>query len=193
MRRTDQLLEPTPIAPEQFDAHCRSLGFPDFGLPHQWTDPVYALTEAVFYSEPKMPCPLYDIGFYLRRAMQEPDLTPYFAFGVDGHGVFSQAIHLYLKKPPIAVFLQFPWPADLDDESRSQIENAFCAVDLLMEPLEKNRGKLSNQLLVVTISHIAGSGFAWSPMSADSEPDWNQEDPTLCLALLELEKHVAEA
>jgi len=190
MRRTDHLIEPTPIAPEAFDAYCRSLGFPDFSYPGGWTAPVYSVSDAVFCSEPKLPNTLYDIGFYLRKAMQEPDLTPFFAFGVDGHGLFSQALHLYLKKPPIAIYLQFPWRGDLDDESRGQIENALCAVDLLMAPLAEQPGKLQDELLVVTMSHVAGSGFAWSPMTAEIEPEWNQEEPTLGLALLELEKRL---
>lgn len=90
-----------------------------------------------------------------------------------GHGVNSYAIHYYLVKCPLYLFLQIPWGGAYEDSLRSteEVNTTFglaaCLINALDQALESKRLRRKDRLLVVASgfygSYIVAEGFADLP------------------------------
>lgn len=124
---------------------------------------------------------LYDINAFVQEAISKPT-KDYVLVGQDGHGVNSHAMHYYVVKGHIALFIQ------LKDDSASYVDGNLKAVDYifkLMAEVEKKNPLPTDKRLVVVQSDFYGSGWGWVTGQADKidEKEWHAKQANRSILL----------
>jgi hypothetical protein len=121
----------------------------------------------------------YDMEVYLAQIAARPDLAAYAVVGSDGRGMNSWAMHYYLVRGALALFLQLSWGgAYVDAEpARAAIADAFDWAAKLQSKTRRARqaGKIPpGWRLQVAMSDFGHSGWRWLAPGRDNtiEP-WN--------------------
>lgn len=109
---------------------------------------------------------LYDLHAFLNEA-EAADSPDYAALGFDGHGVNSQALHFYIVRGPVAIFLQLKWGNVFDNVSDqlNRIEGAFSLANQLLErsSVAYAEGRFPpGQRMIVKVSDFSESGWHWA-------------------------------
>jgi hypothetical protein len=106
---------------------------------------------------------LYDLGWFVHEAATQP-VQDYLLFGHAGHGVNSWAMHYYLARGQLALFIQSAWGGAYEDEAaaRRKLVDRWAHIERLIRAVEEARrgGRLSPaERLIVVVSDF--SGFTW--------------------------------
>jgi hypothetical protein len=74
----------------------------------------------------------YSLEWFLAELASDP--ADYLIFGHDGHGINSWAMHYYLVRGPLALFVQIDWGGAYTDDAiaRAEILRAFRASEALV-------------------------------------------------------------
>ena len=107
----------------------------------------------------RLPAEPWNINLWL-TALEQFNVQDMVVYGIDGFGVNSHALHYYLVRPHLAVFLQYPFggiyqePANLEEVEGmlARISALDCLVDDLSDALFEGQDKL-----VVVNSGFAGT------------------------------------
>ena len=135
---------------------------------------------------------LYDIDSFVVEACAEPELG-YLLFGQDGHGVNSYAMHYYLVRGALALFVQSGWGGAYMDveESARVIEARFGLARQLADAVDavaEAGGFEPNERLVVLESDFYGGRWARVrvPVADVAAVAWNRTDEAMKAALAAL-------
>ena len=123
----------------------------DFANDVQWVTPSLVASA-------RLPADPWNINLWL-TALEQFAIKDMMVYGVDGYGVNSHALHYYLVRPSLAVFLQFPWGGvyqkPVSDDEVSEMLEQISALDCLID--EHHQSLLSQgDKLVVVNSVFAG-------------------------------------
>lgn len=116
---------------------------------------------------------LYDMAPFVEEAATQP-VADYILLGEAGHGFTSHAIHYYLVRGPLAVFIQKNWGGAYTDVQRAEkdIATTFHIVEQLVDAVAaaQQRGVFPPEArLIVTDSSFYGSG--WSYFDRQVKPE----------------------
>ena len=132
----------------------------------------------------------YDLASFL-----SPDVsaTPFALVGFDGHGVNSHAVHYYLVRPSLALYVQLPWGGVYLDheEAKREIEELFTWAQQLQAGMEAadDQGRLApRRRLEVMASRFRDAGWRWNDTggTADGTP-WRPASGMLDAILKEVD------
>lgn len=140
-----------PGAAETLAWRMRQTDLPPPPLPEALAKRLDELAPWVFATRP-LPARPYDIGVFVREALETPP-ADYAVFAHDGHGMNSVALHLFLVRGGLAVFLQIPWGGAFMDgeETDLAVREAFAAVGRVSE-MRPRQGER-----IVLVDRIGGS------------------------------------
>jgi len=102
----------------------------------------------------------YDLGDYVRR-VQRTNVKDYVILCHDGHGVNSYAIHYYLVRGSLRLFLQLGWGGVHMDEKEdaAHIRDCFSMADRLVAASQKTGMFQAGERMLVVASDFGGSYF----------------------------------
>ena len=107
---------------------------------------------------------LYGMEWFVQEAESQP-VEDYLLFGHAGHGINSWAMHYYLVRDPLMLFLQLGWSgAEMDrDDTTRRIAVAWARAETLIRAVEEaqHTGRWDDtQHLFVVASDFSGSRWA---------------------------------
>jgi hypothetical protein len=110
----------------------------------------------------------YGLEAYSDRLQRSPLQENYALLGVDGHGINSWAMHYFVVKDALALFIQRAWGGAYHDadERRRAIAASFAFAKTLQD--ETRRARQDGLIppgwrLLVVASDYAEPGWAWVP------------------------------
>lgn len=137
---------------------------------------------------------LYEIRQYVLEVAKEP-VANYLLLGHAGHGTQSWAMHYYLVRGPLALFLQIAWGGGYTDENKAVQEMSirFTQAEELIQAVEVAHSKGSfqpDERLIVQVSEFYDSFWIRS-MGQDKNGSpvgtWHQSDDVLRAVLSEIQ------
>ena len=178
IKMVDSALSTTPIIQARSLFETEALAFPP--LPAAAAASLRAINERVFASR-DLPAELYNLEIFSGEVLAGQRPADYSAFGIDGHGTNSWAVHYYNVEGPLALFVQLPWGgAYVDpDPAREVIRNAFGWAARIQDKaatLGKNGVIPPGWRLLVVASRFAQPGWIFVPPTVgDPEAmEWNR-------------------
>ena len=110
------------------------------------------------------------------EARESVPVSDYAVVGFDGHGVNSWAVHHFLVRGPLALFMQFAWGgAYMDAElGRRLIDDGFAFSQSLQDTVwrAEREGRMPvGRRLVVSVTDIGESGWGW--IRPREEAEWH--------------------
>lgn len=176
---------------EQVREHFRDNGLAFPYIPEELGPRLIRHSEWVFATRADSPAP-YDIDSFVVEACKEPELQ-YLLVGQDGHGINSYAMHYYLVRGPLALFVQSGWGGAYMDEEESAhaIDARFSLARQLADAVEAmaKGGRFEpNERLVVFESDFYGGRWArvLVPVADIAAVAWNEADEAMEAALAAL-------
>lgn len=143
--------------------------FTQQGLPFPYIPPemrpaIHRIGEAVYGTHEHAES-LYDIAPFVEEAATQP-VEDYILLGEAGHGINSYAIHYYLVRGPLAVFIQKSWGGAYTDvrQAEKDIAETFHRVEQLVDAVAaaQQRGVFPpGARLIVTDSSFYGSSWIY--------------------------------
>lgn len=110
---------------------------------------------------------LYDLGWFVREVGTTP-VEDYVLFGQAGHGLNSRAMHYYLVRGRLALFLQLAWSGAYENRAETtQVVSARLAqAEALSQTVEiaqhQSRFNPSERLIVVASDFYGSNWRRWS-------------------------------
>lgn len=176
---------------EQAREHFRHSGLAFPYVPEELGAQFTRQSDWVFGTRADAPAP-YDIDSFVDEACTEPELG-YLLVGQDGHGINSYAMHYYLVRGPLALFVQSGWGGAYMDaeESARAIEARFGLARQLADAVDavSKAGRFEpNERLIVSESDFYGGRWARVrvPVADVAAVAWNQADEAMKAALAAL-------
>lgn len=166
--------------------------FSDEGLPFPWVPPEMAadfakVDEWVYSTRSDTPNP-YDFGWFSKEVATQP-VDDYVLVGHAGRGTNSYAIHYYLVRGPLALFLQLSWGGAYTDNAKAaqKLTTAFTKAEVLARAVAAAQQAArfqADERLILTISDMSGSYWIRLQGTTDTDsfirsPDWQQSDAVL--------------
>ncbi len=156
--------------------------------------PAFAeLSKWVYGTRPDAPW-LYEIRKYVREAGTEP-VADYLLFGHAGHGIQSYAMHYYVVRGPLALFLQIGWGGaymDKDKAARNMATRFAQAEELIqaVEAAQREDRFRPGERLIISTSDFYGSSWTRidGVLDEDSfyQSDWREDEDVLGAVLAEV-------
>lgn len=175
-----------PDALEQARQLFAGSGLPLPYIPPEMAGDIRQVGEWVYGTRSDEPY-LYHLPGFAAEVGTKP-VADYLLFGQSGHGINSWAMHYYLVRGPLALFVQEGWGGaygDRAEDSRTVAER-FRQAETLVHAVNAawQRGAFQpDERLVVIASSFTGSswrrcrGLAANDLAFYSSPDWRtQED-----------------
>ena len=135
----------------------------------------------------ELPGAIYNLPQFVDE-LKFGEVPNYTAFGFDGHGLISQAVHYYCVTNNAAVFLQFRWGTVFDEPEADRKRYAACMriADQLLTHADEVAGQASfpkGQRIVAVYSSFTGSRWTWIPSAgvAEDQVAW-RKSPGLALS-----------
>lgn len=125
-------------------------------IPVEMEDSLTLITPNLLASS-RLPAEPWNLNLWL-TALEQFNIQDMMVYGIDGFGVNSHALHYYLIRPHLAVFLQYPFggiyqePANLEEVEEMMVR--ISALDCLIDDLTDTLFEAGDKLVVVH------SGFA---------------------------------
>ncbi len=168
-------------------------GIPFPFIPPEMRPAFAELSEWVYGTRPDAPW-LYEIRKYVREAGTE-QVADYLLLGHAGHGIQSYAMHYYLVRGPLALFLQIGWGGAYMDKEMvaSSMTARFAQAEELIQAMEVAQRKdcfRPGGRLVISISDFYGS--SWTRVDGVLDEDsfrqsnWREDEDVLCAVLTEV-------
>lgn len=130
---------------------------------------------------------LYDLTAFVQEVVTKP-CKDYILLGLAGHGVKSRAIHYYVVKGPIAVFIQLKYGNE--QETRERIDGILYGVERMLKSVVEDKKLPEGKRLLVIQSDFNASGWGWvigQPKEIDRST-WHTEGSILQGAIEEIRK-----
>jgi hypothetical protein len=152
-------LEATDIEKARQLFEDAGLAFPK--LPQELAVRLKQLDQWLFSTRPIDVSP-YDFEHYVQEAKRTRK-EDYAVLAHDGHGINSYAIHYYMVRGPLRMFLQLAWGGVYMDAqaAEAQIRDCFSIADQIVAAAEKPARLQEGQRLTVAVSDFCGS--YWLP------------------------------
>ena len=156
--------------------------------------PAFAeLSEWVYGTRPDAPW-LYEIRDYVREAGTEP-VADYLLMGHAGHGIQSYAMHYYLVRGPLALFVQSGWGGAYMDKDKATRDMAarYAQAEELIQAVEaaQREGRFRpGERLIISDSDFYGS--SWTRIDGVLDEDsfrqsnWREDEDVLRAVLAEV-------
>lgn len=114
---------------------------------------------------------LYDLGWFVREVGATP-VQDYVLFGQAGHGLNSRAMHYYLVRGRLALFLQLAWNGAYENhaEATQVVSERFAQAEALSQAVEtaQHQGRFDpTERLIVVASDFYGSSWRHWQTTAD--------------------------
>jgi hypothetical protein len=127
---------------------------------------------------------LYEIDAFVDEAVAG-EVANYVLFGHSGHGVNSYAIHFYLVRGPLALFVQVGWggaymTSEDNEQAAQRLARILTDTKELIAAAESaaQQGKLATgERFIVVLSSFYGSQWLHQ-QSRDGEQSWNEGGET---------------
>jgi len=155
------------------------------------------LSEWVYGTRPDAPW-LYEIRKYVKEAATIR-MADYLLLGHAGHGIQSYAMHYYVVRGPLALFLQIAWGGvymDKDEAARN-MEVRYTQAEEIIRAVEVSQRKnlfRPEERLIISASDFYGSSWTWidSVLDEDSfnRSTWHKDEDVLSAALNELQSRL---
>jgi hypothetical protein len=147
-------------------------GLPFPFIPPEMRETFEKIEDWVYGTRLKIPW-LYEIRQYATEAITT-DIADYLLLGHAGHGIQSWAMHYYLVRGPLALFLQIAWGGAYTDEEKAigQISTRFAQANDLIQKVEEARQKGSFQpgeRLIIVSSEFHDSYWTRINYTRDSD------------------------
>jgi hypothetical protein len=169
MTNTDAFLE----VRKKYEAN--QLPFPP--VPSELIKNVMKINDWIYSTRANAPSP-YMTSIYIDE-LQSGDRMDYILLGHAGHGIMSYALHFYLVKGSLALFLQHSW-GNADSNPEEDIESIRqdyqLAAQLIKTVENLETLKLPTQLVIYQSNLMMKSKWALSD-PGDSEFQWNITKP----------------
>lgn len=128
-------------------------------IPAEMLPELKQLNPAVFSTRQNLPPPYAMFTYSEEITTQRPD--DYLIFGHDGHGINSWALHYYLVRGPLALFVQVSWGTAYGDkaEDTARVNAKFAEAKEFIRTVEtaEKQGKFKpGERLVVIDSDFNG-------------------------------------
>lgn len=178
--------------------------FADSGLPFPFIPPemtgeIRQITEWVYGTRSDQAF-LYYLTWFINEVGTTP-VADYLLFGHDGHGINSYAIHYYLVRGPLALFVQESWGSAYGDKEKDSqaVAERFSQAEALVHAVEtaQQRGvfKPDERLVVVTSSFYGAiwrrlQGLEANSLAFTTSTAWREEKNILPAVLQVLEHSV---
>jgi hypothetical protein len=142
---------------------AEELPFPP--LPHDLLTRLTPAGQTVFSTSPLTIGP-YDLARHVQAFEANASPEPQAVIGFDGHGFNSWAMHCYVVREGLALFIQLPWGgAFMDrDKARADIADVLAWAGELQSRMEEARraGALpAGRWLQVIASRLSHAGWRW--------------------------------
>lgn len=129
-------------------------------IPSPMSNNLEKLSEWVYGTRTDTPNP-YDLFWFVTEVATQP-VEDYLLFGHAGHGINSYAMHYYLVRRSLAVFLQISWGGAYTDKEQATQELAsyFAQTEDIIRAVEKQGQQKRfqpNERLIVVVSDFSGS------------------------------------
>lgn len=134
-------------------ARFAEAGLPLPPVPDDLAPSLRMYSDWIFTTRSDVPAP-YGFDWYVEECLAGEVTRPYCVFGHDGHGLNSAAIHFYLVRGPLALFMQIPWggvytgtPVDAQ-QVRYHFEQAANLIATLDDAQSRGKLPLGEQFFV---------------------------------------------
>jgi len=148
------------------------------------------LGEALYATRRDLPAGPYEIEAFVREALAG-ETDDYVLFGQDGHGFQSWAVHYFLVRGHLALFVQVEWGGAYSDRevTTRAVTDAFTRAWSLVEAVdaagESGRFEAGERLIVVYSNLSENSRWArvHVPTADPAAVDWQPADDPLLAGL----------
>jgi hypothetical protein len=167
------------------------MGLPVPFIPAEMQSSLVEISKAVYGTASEKPG-LYNISAFSSEFITRPT-ADYVRFGLGGYGMNSRALHYYLVRGSLGIFLQLGWGGVYEDQelARQSIVSSFTSVEALIHAVDtaKQSDRLPPQSrLIVESSDFYGSrwaildGFVTPDSPTSSMPQWHEDLEALASA-----------
>ncbi len=166
--------------------------FAEQGLPFPWipaelADHFQPVDEWLYATRTDMPSP-YDIAWFAQEVGTEP-VDDYVLYGYAGRGMNSYAIHYYLVRGPLALFVQTSWGGIYTENDKSsrllakQLQQAETLATTVAA-VQVRGGFHPDERLIVMISDFYGANWIRQHGLVEKDRfgrtgDWRKDDDPL--------------
>jgi len=168
-------------------------GIPFPFIPPEMRPDFAKLSEWVYGTRPVAPW-LYEIRKFVQGAGTEP-VADYLLLGHAGHGIQSYAMHYYLVRGPLALFLQIGWGGAYLDKGKAARNMAarFAQAEELIQAVEVAQRQdrfRPGERLIISASDFYGS--SWTRIDGVLDEDsfyqsnWHENEDVLRAVLTEV-------
>jgi hypothetical protein len=114
----------------------------------------------------------YEFDEYVKEA-ESKRRSDYVLVAHAGHGVNSYAIHYYLVRGPLRLFLQLAWGGIYEDKAKTTaaVNKCFGLVSKLLEVLDKKGNSRSKSTMLIAASDFYGSRWVTLGMNQQEGQD----------------------
>lgn len=155
-------------------------GLPFPSIPTQLQDSFQELVPWTYSTRSDIPSP-YQISWFINELGTQPTIADYSVLAHAGHGMNSYAIHYYLVRGNLALFLQIAWGGVYTDNDKAvkEIATAYLQAEQLMTKIE-NAQLDRNERIIGVVSDFYGSRWAHLKDIRDQEQflnpnNWNSK------------------
>ncbi|MEB3355620.1 MAG: hypothetical protein VKK04_02655 [Synechococcales bacterium] len=155
----------SPLGKAQALFATEGLPFPH--IPAEMHDTFCLLAPWVYSTRTDIPDP-YGIAQFVEEVSTQP-VADYVVLGHTGHGINSYAMHYYLVRGSLALFLQIAWGGAYTDNDKAveKMATAYAQAEQLAAAIEAAKLSPSERLIVV-ISDFYGS--RWTHLDGTKDP-----------------------
>jgi len=165
---------------QQIEKYFTGMNLPVPFIPDEMSENILQISDSIYgsYQETR---DLYDIDLFVKDVMTKP-VSDYLLFGISGYGFNSYALHYYLVRDSLALFLQLGWGGTFEDRDseRDNIVNTFKMAETLIKSVELSQQQEDNPILgkrlIVEDSSFYGAKWMILDELITSE---NQSDVTI--------------
>lgn len=165
LSRNSMNIYPPEQGIEVAESYFKQMGLDFPYIPAEEKTKVRALQKELFSSDANRRSP-YDLNQRIQEILAQRQEN-YVTFGLDGHGASSLAMHYYVVKDNLALFIQLAYggaePLDVEDE-RERINGAFCTAELFLKAIEEANKRHSiseGKRLFIVESDFYSHGWGW--------------------------------
>ena len=175
-------------------------GIPFPFIPPEMRPAFAELSDWVYGTRPDAPW-LYEIRQFVREAGTEP-VADYMLLGHAGHGIQSYAIHYYVVRGPLALFLPIGWGGAYmnKDQAARDMTARFAQAKQLITAVEVAQQKdcfRTEERLIISASDFYGSSWTRIDGVRDEDSiyqsDWREDEDVLGAVLAEVRGRLAGA
>jgi hypothetical protein len=136
MHAMNQDEQPEPGALDEARQRFVEAGLALPSVPAEMRNRIARIEDWVYGTRPDVPS-LYDLGWFVREVGMA-SVADYVMFGHAGHGINSYAMHYYLVRGPLALFLQLSWGGAYESgtEATRAVTARFAEAERLIDAVE---------------------------------------------------------